>query len=180
MLPSSWRPSRTISSGSKLLPEITDPEIESAFKDLMATNWDYIPESVVSEAKKAASKETNDALGQKHLKGLFAAAEACEEFSGTLVSLRMALDDLTGITGENVGPLPSYIQEAVKAAHNRYMTYLNSFGPDETYLRKKVETELGTKMIHLKMRCTGIGSEWGKVSLLGTSGISGSYVELRS
>jgi Domain of unknown function (DUF4370) len=44
------------------------------------------------------------------------------------------------------------------------MTYLNSFGPEETYLRKKVETELGTKMIHLKMRCTGIGSEWGKVN----------------
>jgi Domain of unknown function (DUF4370) len=44
------------------------------------------------------------------------------------------------------------------------MTYLDSFGPEETYLRKKVETELGTKMIHLKMRCTGIGSEWGKVN----------------
>jgi hypothetical protein len=163
-----------------LLPEITDPEFESAFKDLMATSWDHIPESVVSEAKKAASKETQDVLGQKHLKAIFAAAEASEEFSGTLVSLRMALDDLGGITGENVGPLPAYIQEAIKAAHNRYMTYLNSFGPDEIYLRKKVETELGTKMIHLKMRCTGIGSEWGKVSLLGTSGISGSYVELRS
>jgi hypothetical protein len=43
------------------------------------------------------------------------------------------------------------------------MTYLESFGPEENYLRKKVETELGTKMIHLKMRCSGIGSEWGKV-----------------
>lgn len=100
MLPSSWQPCRTISFDSKLLPEITDPEIESAFKDLMATSWDHIPESVVSEAKKAVSKETSDTLGQKHLKGLFAAAEACEEFSGTLVSLRMALDDLGGITGE--------------------------------------------------------------------------------
>lgn len=100
MLPSSWQPSRTISSGSKLLPEITDPEIESSFKDLMAMSWDHIPESVASEAKKASSKETKDALGQKHLKDLFSAAEACEEFSGTLVSLRMALDDLSGITGE--------------------------------------------------------------------------------
>lgn len=104
MLPSSWQPSRTISSDSKLLPEITDPEIESAFKDLMATSWDHIPESVILEAKKAASKETSDVLGQKHLKGLFAAAEACEEFGSTLVSLRMALDDLGGITGE-VSPI---------------------------------------------------------------------------
>jgi len=64
---------------------------------------------------------------------------------------------------QNVGPLPGYIEDAVKAAYNRYMTYLESFGPEENYLRKKVETELGTKMIHLKMRCSGIGSEWGKV-----------------
>jgi hypothetical protein len=49
------------------------------------------------------------------------------------------------------------------------MTYLESFGPEENYLRKKVETELGTKMIHLKMRCSGIGSEWGKVCLLNGS-----------
>ena len=64
---------------------------------------------------------------------------------------------------QNVGTLPGYIEEAVKSAYSRYMTYLQSFGPDEHHLRKKVETELGTKMIHLKMRCSGIGSEWGKV-----------------
>jgi hypothetical protein len=68
---------------------------------------------------------------------------------------------------QNVGPLPGYIEDAVKAAYNRYMTYLESFGPEEHYLRKKVETELGTKMIHLKMRCSGIGSEWGKVRFSG-------------
>ena len=64
-----------------------------------------------------------------------------------------------------MGPLPGYVEDAVKSTFDRYMTYLESFGPDEHYLRKKVETELGTKMIHLKMRCSGIGSEWGKVCL---------------
>lgn len=64
---------------------------------------------------------------------------------------------------QNVGPLPDYLEDAMKTAYNRYVTYLDSFGPDEAYLRKKVENELGTKMIHLKMRCSGIGSEWGKV-----------------
>lgn len=59
--------------------------------------------------------------------------------------------------------MPSDLQDALQAAYNRYMTYLDAFGPDETYLRKKVEMELGTKMIHLKMRCGGLGSEWGKV-----------------
>jgi hypothetical protein len=65
-----------------------------------------------------------------------------------------------------VGPLPGYVEDAVKSTYDRYMKYLESFGPDEHYLRKKVETELGTKMIHLKMRCSGIGAEWGKLRLL--------------
>ena len=65
-----------------------------------------------------------------------------------------------------MGHLPVYLEDAIRAAYKRYTAYLDSFGPDEAYLRKKVETELGTKMIHLKMRCSGIGSEWGKVNLL--------------
>ncbi|XP_008801867.1 succinate dehydrogenase subunit 5, mitochondrial-like [Phoenix dactylifera] len=168
------------SSNVSQLPAITDPAMEAAFKDLMAMNWDEIPDSVVNETKKALSKATDDKAGQEALTNVFRAAEALVEFGGILVTLRMALDDLNGLTGENVGRLPDYIEDAVRAAYKRYMAYLDSFGPSEAYLRKKVETELGTKMIHLKMRCSGIGSEWGKVTLLGTSGLSGSYVELRS
>ncbi|KAM0916430.1 hypothetical protein ACQ4PT_010187 [Festuca glaucescens] len=176
----SWNSRRMFSSNEKHLPAISDPEIEAAFKDLMAASWNELPGSLVEEAKKAVSKATDDKAGQEALENVFRAAEACEEFSGVLVTLRMALDDLCGLTGENVGPLPGYIEEAVKSAYNRYMTYLASFGPEEHHLRKKVETELGTKMIHLKMRCSGIGAEWGKITLIGTSGISGSYVELRA
>ncbi|XP_010930076.1 succinate dehydrogenase subunit 5, mitochondrial isoform X2 [Elaeis guineensis] len=168
------------SSNVSQLPAIADPDIEAAFKDLMAMNWDEIPDSVVNEAKKALSKATDDKAGQEALTNVFRAAEASVEFGGILVTLRMALDDLNGLSGENVGHLPDYIEGAVRAAYERYTAYLDSFGPSEAYLRKKVETELGTKMIHLKMRCSGIGSEWGKVTLLGTSGLSGSYVELRS
>ncbi|WOL02319.1 succinate dehydrogenase subunit 5, mitochondrial-like isoform X1 [Canna indica] len=171
---------RTFSSNVNQLPAINDPEIEAAIKDLMAMNWDEIPDSVVSNTKKALSKTTDDKAGQKALANVFCAAEASVEFSGVLVSLRMALDDLNGVSGEDVGRLPEHLEDATKIAYKRYITYLDSFGPDETYLRKKVETELGTKMIHLKMRCSSIGSEWGKVTLLGTSGLSGSYVELRA
>ncbi|KAM0917572.1 hypothetical protein ACQ4PT_009403 [Festuca glaucescens] len=176
----SWNSRRMFSSNEKHLPAISDPEIEAAFKDLMAASWNELPGSLVEEAKKAVSKATDDKAGLEALENVFRAAEACEEFSGVLVTLRMALDDLCGLTGENVGPLPGYIEEAVKSAYNRYMTYLASFGPEEHHLRKKVETELGTKMMHLKMRCSGIGAEWGKITLIGTSGISGSYVELRA
>ncbi|KAF2933940.1 hypothetical protein DAI22_04g124000 [Oryza sativa Japonica Group] len=176
----SWNLRRLFSSNEKHLPAISDPEVESAFKDLMAASWTGLPDSLVIEAKKAASKATDDKAGKEALLNVFRAAEACEEFGGVLVTLRMALDDLCGITGENVGPLPGYIEDAVKSAYKRYMKYLESFGPEENYLRKKVENELGTKMIHLKMRCSGVGSEWGKITLIGTSGISGSYVELRA
>ncbi|KAK1683072.1 hypothetical protein QYE76_043920 [Lolium multiflorum] len=176
----SWNFRRLLSSNEKHLPALSDPEIESALKDLMAASWNELPHSLVEEAKKAVSKATDDVAGQEALRNLFCAAEACEEFGGVLVTLRMALDDLCGLTGEKVGPLPGYVEDAVKSTYGRYMKYLESFGPDEHYLQKKVETELGTKMIHLKMRCSGIGSEWGKVTLIGTSGISGSYVELRA
>ncbi|KAL0917000.1 hypothetical protein M5K25_014556 [Dendrobium thyrsiflorum] len=162
------------------LPVITDPDIEAAFKDLMAMDWDEIPDSVVNETNKSLSKTTDDTSGKEALANVFRGAVASVEFGSTLVSLRMALDDLAGLTGENVGRLPDYLEDALRAAYRRYTTYLDSFGPDEAYLRKKVETELGSKMIHLKMRCSGIGSEWGKVTLLGTSGISGSYVEQRA
>lgn len=40
----------------------------------------------------------------------------------------------------------------------------DALGPEESYLWKEVETELGTEMIRLKMRCGGLGSDWGKVS----------------
>ncbi|VAH98640.1 unnamed protein product [Triticum turgidum subsp. durum] len=176
----SWNSRRMFSSNEKHLPAISDPKIETAFKDLMAASWNELPGSLVEEAKKAVSMATDDKAGQEALENVFRAAEACEEFSGVLVTLRMALDDLCGLTGENVGPLPGYLEEAVKSAYSRYMAYLESFGPEEHYLRKKVESELGTKMIHLKMRCSGIGSEWGKITLIGTSGISGSYVEMRA
>jgi len=82
------------------LPAISDPEIESAFKDLLATSWNELPDSLIKEAEKAVSKATDDKAGQEALKNVFRAAEACEEFSGTLVTLRMALDDLCGLTGE--------------------------------------------------------------------------------
>ncbi|XVF36240.1 hypothetical protein REPUB_Repub19eG0041200 [Reevesia pubescens] len=162
------------------LPVIRDPEILNAFKDLMAESWDELPYSVVQEAKKALSKETDDKAGQEALKNVFRAAEAAEEFGGILISMKMELDDSIGASGENVKSLSSELEDALKTVYQRYTTYLDAFAPDETYLRKKVENELGSKMIYIKMRCSGLDSEWGKITVLGTSGLSGSYVEQRA
>ncbi|KAK8453955.1 hypothetical protein SEVIR_5G370500v4 [Setaria viridis] len=98
--PISWNLRRFFSSNEKHLPAISDPEIECAFKDLLAASWNELPVSLVEEAKKAVSKATDDKASQEALKNVFCAAEACEEFGGTLVTLRMALDDLCGLTGE--------------------------------------------------------------------------------
>ncbi|XP_043714386.1 succinate dehydrogenase subunit 5, mitochondrial-like [Telopea speciosissima] len=171
---------RSFSEGLTHLPAIADHEIENVFKDLMAASWDELPDALIHDAKKALSKNTEDKASQEILANVFRAAEAVEQFGGVLVSLRMEIDDAIGLSGENVRPLPDELADALRAAHKRYTTYLDAFGLDETYLRKKVETELGTKMIHLKMRCSGLGSEWGKVTVLGTSGLSGSYVEQRA
>ncbi|XP_068666399.1 succinate dehydrogenase subunit 5, mitochondrial-like isoform X2 [Aristolochia californica] len=176
----SIRTRRLFSADVSTLPSITDPEIKAVFKDLMAASWDELPHAVIKDAEKAFSKNTEDKAGQEALKNVLRAAEAVEHFSGILVSLRMELDDSIGLSGENVGPMTKDLQDALAAAYSRYSAYLDAFGPDETYLRKKVETELGTKMIQIKLRCGGLGSEWGKVTVLGTSGLSGSYVEHRA
>lgn len=64
---------------------------------------------------------------------------------------------------QNVKPLTDEVSNALNVAFGRYYAYLESFGPDELYLKKKVENELGQKLIHLKMRCSGLGGDWGKV-----------------
>lgn len=162
------------------MPDIKDPEVERAFKDLMAASWDELPNAVVGDAENALTKSTDDKAGQEALINVFRAAEAVEEFTGILTSLKMEIDDAIGLSGENVKPMSKEFSDAFQTIFQRYITYLNSFGSEEGYLKKKVEMELGTKMIHLKMRCSGLDSEWGKVTVLGTSGLAGSYVEQRA
>ncbi|XP_065862548.1 succinate dehydrogenase subunit 5, mitochondrial-like [Euphorbia lathyris] len=171
---------RYFSEDASHLPAIQDPDIHNVFKDLMAASWDELYDTVIHDVKKALSKSTDDKAGQEILKNVFRAAEAVEEFSGMLMSLKMELDDSIGMSGEDVKPLSDEFANALRTVFQRYSAYLDAFGPGETYLRKKVETELGSKMIYLKMRCSGLGSEWGKVTVLGTSGLAGSYVEHRA
>ncbi|WZZ63789.1 hypothetical protein YC2023_075159 [Brassica napus] len=171
---------RSFSEDVSHMPEIKDSGVLKAFKELMAADWAALPSAVVNDAKNAVSKNTDDKGGQEALMNVFRAAEAVEEFGGILTSLKMEIDDSIGMSGENVKSLPEDITKALHLAYHRYTTYLDAFGPEEVYLKKKVEMELGTKMIHLKMRCSGLGSEWGKVTVLGTSGLSGSYVEQRA
>ncbi|KAL8132516.1 hypothetical protein AgCh_008125 [Apium graveolens] len=171
---------RSYSDDVTHMPTIKDTEIKTAIKDLLAADWSELPSAITKDANRALSKDTEDKAGQETLKNVLLAAEAVEEFTGKLVSLRMEIDDSVGLSGENVKPLPDLFSKALLTAFQRYNAYLEAFGPDEAFLRKKVENELGTRMIHLKMRCGGLGSEWGKITVLGTSGLSGSYVEHRA
>ncbi|KAH7569218.1 hypothetical protein ACOSP7_012522 [Xanthoceras sorbifolium] len=171
---------RSFSEDVTHMPVIKDSEIHRVFKDLLAVDWNELPNDVIQNAKQALSKNTDDKDGQEVLKNVFSAAEAVEEFSGMITQIKMEIDDSIGMSGENVKPLSDELSKALSTAFQRYMTYLDAFGPDESYLRKKVEMELGSKMIYLKMRCSGLGPEWGKVSVLGTSGLSGSYIEQRA
>ncbi|KAA0060875.1 succinate dehydrogenase subunit 5 [Cucumis melo var. makuwa] len=178
--PSGVGHARYFSADVVSMPAIQDPKLNIVFKDLMAASWDKLPEPVIYEAKTALSGSTDDKAGKEIVENVFRAAVAAEEFGDILINLKMEIDDSIGLSGENVKPLSDELKKALHTVHDRYIAYLDSFGPEENYLRKKVETELGTKMIYLKMRCSGLGSEWGKVSVLGTSGLSGSYVEQRA
>lgn len=162
------------------MPNIEDSEVKRAFKDLMAASWDELPDAVIYDAKNALSKSTEDKAGQEALANVFRSAEAVEEFIGILTSLKMEIDDAIGLSGEDVKPLSKEFSDALHTVFQRYNAYMSAFGPEEEYLRKKVEMELGTRMIHLKMRCSGLDSAWGKVTVLGTSGLAGSYVEQRA
>lgn len=171
---------RAFSQDVAPLPDIKDSEIKVALKNFIAADWGELPQSLIRDASGVLSKDSDDKAGKEALKNVFRAAVAAEEFIGTLETLKMAIDDLVGLSGENVKPLPEHYAQALRTAYDRYSKYLDSFGPNEVYLKKKVESELGRRMIHLKMRCGGLNSEWGKVTVLGTSGISGSYVEQRA
>ncbi|CAI0558199.1 unnamed protein product [Linum tenue] len=166
----SWSPlassigsKRSYSEDVAHLPETKDPDVLCAFKDLMAASWDEIDVTVVHDVKNALSKNSDDKSGQEILKNVFRSCEVVDEFGGMIMTLKMELDDSIGMSGEDVKPLTDDYAKAIRMFFERYSSYLESFGPDEAYLRKKVEMELGSKMIFLKMRCAGLGSEWGKV-----------------
>lgn len=91
---------RNFSEDLSHMPEMKDPDVLNAFKDLMAADWAQLPSAVVRDAKKAVSKTTDDKEGQESLKNVFRAAEAVEEFGGILTSIKMEIDDSIGMSGE--------------------------------------------------------------------------------
>lgn len=82
------------------MPDFKDPNVLNAFKDLMAASWDEIPDNVLHDVKEALSGNTDDKAGQEVLANVYRAAEAVEEFTGVLTSLKMELDDSIGLSGE--------------------------------------------------------------------------------
>lgn len=91
---------RSFSDDVTRMPTIKDAEIKTAIKDLLASDWSELPSAVTKDAKRALSKDTEDKAGQETLKNVLFAAEAVEEFTGKLVSLRMEIDDSVGLSGE--------------------------------------------------------------------------------
>ncbi|GJP76345.1 hypothetical protein CLOP_g6804 [Closterium sp. NIES-67] len=109
------------------------------------------------------------------------AAEAVEVFGEKLELLRLDLDELSGgkFGGEAVGKIPEDMKAALTSALKRYSAYLGAFKEEEGWLQRKVKEELGGALITVKQRCSGLEEEWNQISLLGTSGLSGSYIEQR-
>ncbi|XP_024526634.1 succinate dehydrogenase subunit 5, mitochondrial isoform X2 [Selaginella moellendorffii] len=160
------------------IPECSDPAIKKALKQLYAINWYDIDEKTANIVEETLSTGEGTA-DHTILKDTWSSARAVETFYGTLDALRKSIDDLMGLSGENTGPLPDQHQRALEAVHSKYVKYLSSFGEHEHSLKKKVELELGSTLVLLKQRVSGLPPKWGDVGLLGTSGLSGSYIEQR-
>lgn len=91
---------RSFSEDVAHMPVIRDPEIQRAFKDLMAADWSELPASVIHDAKSVLSRNNDDKAGQEVLKNVFSAAEAAEEFIGIIMNIKMEIDDEIGLSGE--------------------------------------------------------------------------------
>lgn len=65
---------------------------------------------------------------------------------------------------QDVADIPEPLTKALQSAFTRYWLYLDSIDEDEGYLKKKVELDLGSKLLQVKQRCTGLEPEWGEVS----------------
>ncbi|KAL5573991.1 hypothetical protein UlMin_023588, partial [Ulmus minor] len=91
---------RFYSEDASHLPVITDPELHRAFKDLLATSWNELPNVVISDVKAALSKNTHDKAGKEVVANFFHAAEAVVEFGDMVMNLKMELDDIVGMSGE--------------------------------------------------------------------------------
>ena len=61
----------------------------------------------------------------------------------------------------------------------QYLSQFDSSSASDSEIRKKVEADLGWKLLQIKMRVSDIGEDWGQIGVLGTSGLAGSYIEGR-
>lgn len=161
-------------------PAVPDPEVAKTLRRVMALGWLDAHRDLKDDVESALAK-SSDPASKEVLETAWRTALAVDKFSEQLEHLRLALDELSGgkFGGETVDTLPESIVSALKSALTRYFAYLASFGPDEIWLKKKVEQELGGSLLLVKQRCSGMEPDWGKVSLLGTSGLAGSYIERR-
>lgn len=91
---------RAFSQDVAPLPDIKDSEIKVALKNFIAADWGELPQSLIRDASGVLSKDSDDKAGKEALKNVFRAAVAAEEFIGTLETLKMAIDDLVGLSGE--------------------------------------------------------------------------------
>eukprot|EP00270_Netrium_digitus_P020321 TRINITY_DN832_c0_g1_i3.p1 TRINITY_DN832_c0_g1~~TRINITY_DN832_c0_g1_i3.p1 ORF type:complete len:255 (-),score=41.42 TRINITY_DN832_c0_g1_i3:247-978(-) len=172
------RHTRSFSSDFFQLPALEDADQAKAFRALIAGNWLHIDGGV---RKQVENTLKNIGSGEAAaLQAAWASAVAVEAFAEKLENLRSNLTGLSGpkfTGGDRVNALPSDLEKALVSAFRRYSTYLESFGADEEWLKKKVQEELGGSLLTIKQRVAGLEPSWNQISLLGTSGLGGSYLE---
>ncbi|XP_024359614.1 succinate dehydrogenase subunit 5, mitochondrial [Physcomitrium patens] len=171
---------RHMSTDLSALPDIKDGDTLKTLHALLGTSWTKIEPSVENAVEKCLKSSNDDIVGKEALTDAWRAAQAVEKFGGNMLQeLLLEITDLSGGTGEEVKPIPDSTYNAVETAYKKYIAYLDAFEEDEMYIKKKVENELGGLFLQIKQRLAGMDPKWSKITLLGTSGLSGSYIERR-
>lgn len=62
-----------------------------------------------------------------------------------------------------VDAIPEPLRAALETSLHKYEAYLHSFSDGETWLKRKVELELGGSLLTVKQRCSGMGNAWSQV-----------------
>ncbi|GBG59466.1 hypothetical protein CBR_g38490 [Chara braunii] len=175
-----WQLHQQRFTGSVTPPQDISPEFRAALNALLGDDWVHISDETREMVEKTLRINSSDVAGKEHLQNAWRAARAVEIFCEKLGALRGALDEVAGASGDKVKNLPEDLENALEVATEKFHKYVSSFSDDELWLKKAVELAIGGMFVQIKQRCSNLGPEWGKVSLLATSGLSGSYIERRA
>ncbi|KAL5573534.1 hypothetical protein UlMin_023131 [Ulmus minor] len=87
--------------------------------------WNELPDVVISDVKDALSKNTDDKADKEVVANIFHAAEAVVEFRDMVMNLKMELDGIVGMSGEE--DPEKFTEEGTKVITRQEYSYIEKY-----------------------------------------------------